>query len=102
MTTAKKADLYIANDLEELNKRVAENPSLDKLKLSTCAQLSHLMESTWAEAKKAEMNHDEERAYILYMRLFSSLTAMKQAKDIATNKVNFRLSSLRILYLSLI
>ena len=96
-TTAKKHDLYLANDLEELNARVAENPSIDKLKASSCAQISHLMESTWNEAKKAETNVDEERAYILYMRLFSLLTAMKQAKDIGNNKVkliSFRFHSI--------
>lgn len=86
MTTTKKQDLYIANDLEELNKRVAENPMSDKLKFSTCSQISHMMEATWKEAKKAEDNFDEERAYILYMRLFSSLTAMKEAKDIVNNQ----------------
>ena len=93
MSTATKLALYIADDLEKLNTRVSENLSIDKLKLSTCTQISHMMEATWTEAKKAETNLDEERAYILYMRLFSSLTALRQAKDAATNQVNARSSS---------
>lgn len=93
MSTATKLALYIADDLEKLNTRVSENLSVEKLKLSTCTQISHMMESTWTEAKKAETNLDEERAYILYMRLFASLTALRQAKDAATNQVNPRSSS---------
>jgi hypothetical protein len=87
MTTKTKADLYIATNLEELNKRADDNPSIQKAKLSNCAQITHIIETTWAEAKKAEINNDEERAYILYMRLFACFTALKQAKDIASNQV---------------
>jgi hypothetical protein len=87
MTTKNKIDLYIANNLEELNKRADDNPSLQKAKQSTCSQITNIIESTWAEAKKAEMGNDEERAYILYMRLFACYTALKQAKDIANNQV---------------
>jgi len=88
MATKDKVDLYIANNLEELNKRADDNPSIQKAKLSNCAQITHIIESTWTEAKKAELNNDEERAYILYMRLFACYTALKQAKDIANNQVN--------------
>ncbi|CAF1567858.1 unnamed protein product [Adineta steineri] len=89
MTTPKdKIPLYIANDLEELNKRAEDNPSLQKAKLSTCSQITHIIDATWAEAKKAEATNDEERAYILYMRLFACFTALKQAKDVANNQVN--------------
>ncbi|CAF0786761.1 unnamed protein product [Adineta steineri] len=87
MTTPKdKIPLYIANDLEELNKRAEDNPSLQKAKLSTCSQITHIIDATWAEAKKAEATNDEERAYILYMRLFACFTALKQAKDVANNQ----------------
>ena len=91
MSSAGKHALYIANDLEELNTRVSENPTLEKAKLSTCTQISHMMEATWTEAKKAENAYDEERAYILYMRLFACLTPLRQAKDASTNQVNLLL-----------
>lgn len=84
-----KVELYIATNLEELNKRAGDNPSIEKAKSSNCAQITHIIETTWTEAKKAEANTDEERAYILYMRLFSCLTALKQAKDILTNQVKY-------------
>jgi len=87
MTTKNKIELYLANDLQELNKRADDNPSIEKTKLSNCAQITNIIETTWAEAKKAEANCDEERAYILYMRLFSCFTALKQAKDIVNNQV---------------
>ena len=87
-STKDKVGLYIANDLEELNKRADDNPSIQKAKLSNCAQITHIIEATWQEAKKAELNCDEERAYILYMRLFACFTALKQAKDVASNQVD--------------
>jgi hypothetical protein len=87
MTTKIKVELYLANDLQELNKRADDNPSIEKTKLSNCAQITNIIERTWAEAKKAEADCDEERAYILYMRLFSCFTALKQAKDIVNNQV---------------
>ena len=86
-TTTNKIPLYLASSLEELNTRTADNPTLEKAKLSSCAQISHVIESTWTEAKNSESRSDEERAYVLYMRLFSCLTAMKNAKDISTNQV---------------
>ncbi|CAF0780734.1 unnamed protein product [Rotaria sordida] len=86
MTTTNKIELYLANNLEELNKRADDNPFIQKAKLSNCAQITHVIETTWAEAKKAESSYDEERAYILYMRLFTCFTALKQAKDIANNQ----------------
>ncbi len=89
MTTKNKVDLYIANNLEELNKRADDNPYIQKAKLSNCASITQVIETTWAEAKKAELNNDEERAYILYMRLFACFTALKSAKDIANNQVNY-------------
>ncbi len=94
MTTKNKIDLYIATNLEELNKRADENPSIEKAKSSSCAQITHLIEATWGEAKKAESNGDEERAYILYMRLFACYTALKQAKDVANNQVNIIFESI--------
>ena len=90
MTTKTKVELYIANNLEELNKRVEDNPSLEKVKSTNCANITHIIETTWTEAKKAEINCDEERAYILYMRLFACLTALTQAKDIANNQVKIK------------
>jgi len=87
MSTKPKIELYIANNLEELNKRAEDNPSIGKAKSSNCAQITHIIEETWNEAKKAEINNDEERAYILYMRLFACLTALKQAKDVSNNQV---------------
>ncbi|CAF2367647.1 unnamed protein product [Rotaria sp. Silwood2] len=86
MATINKVELYLANNLEELNKRADDNPSIQKAKLSSCAQITHVIETTWAEAKKAELNNDEERAYIIYMRLFACFTALKQAKDVAHNQ----------------
>ncbi|CAF5153673.1 unnamed protein product, partial [Rotaria magnacalcarata] len=86
MTTTNKIDLYLANNLEELNKRADDNPSIQKAKSSSCAQITHVIETAWAEAKKAELINDEERAYVLYMRLFACFTALKQAKDIAHNQ----------------
>ncbi|CAF3581495.1 unnamed protein product [Rotaria socialis] len=86
MTTTNKIDLYLANNLEELNKRADDNPSIQKAKSSSCAQITHVIETIWAEAKKAELINDEERAYVLYMRLFACFTALKQAKDIANNQ----------------
>ena len=56
MTTKPQVDLYIANNLEELNKRVDENPSIEKAKQTTVANLSKLIDATWTEAKKAEAN----------------------------------------------
>ena len=90
MATTSKIPLYLASSLEELNTRTSDNPTLEKAKLSNCAQISHVIESTWAEAKKSELGLDEERAYVLYMRLFSCLTAMKNAKDVSTNQVHIR------------
>jgi hypothetical protein len=87
MTTKDKIDLYIANTLEELNKRAEDNPSIEKAKSANCAQITNLIEVTWAEAKKAEFNRDEERAYILYMRLYTCFITLTKAKDVATNKV---------------
>lgn len=88
MTTDKeKVELYIANNLEELNQRADNNASIEKAKSATCAQITNVIETTYAEAKKAEQNRDEERAYILYMRLFACFTLLKKAKDVATNKV---------------
>jgi hypothetical protein len=87
MTTKDKIELYIANNLEELNKRVEDNPSIEKTKLSNCVQITNLIEATWSEAKKAETSNDEERAYILYMRLYACFIALTKAKDVATNKV---------------
>jgi ubiquitin carboxyl-terminal hydrolase 8 len=86
MNTNDKIDLYIANNLEELNKRVENNPSIEKAKLSNCAQITNIIEETWKEAKKSEINRDEERAYILYMRLYTCFIALTKAKDIATNR----------------
>jgi hypothetical protein len=83
-----KIDLYIANNLEELNTRADDNTSLAKAKSSSCSQITNIIESTWTEAKKSEGNNDEERAYILYMRLYSCYKAWTQAKDIANNHVN--------------
>lgn len=80
-------ELYIANNLEELNKRADDNPSIAKAKLSNCAQITEIIEKTWEEAKKAEANNDEERAYILYIRLYSCFSALKQAKDVINNQV---------------
>jgi hypothetical protein len=80
-------ELYIANNLEELNKRAQDNPSIEKAKLSNCAQITHLIEATWTEAKKAEGNNDEERAYILYLRLYDCFTVLQKAKDVAANQV---------------
>ncbi|CAF1245962.1 unnamed protein product [Adineta ricciae] len=85
-STKEKVGLYIANDLEELNKRADDNPSIQKAKLSNCSQITHIIETTWQEAKKAELSCDEERAYVLYMRLFACFTALKQAKDVANNQ----------------
>lgn len=88
MAATNKIELYIANSLEELNKRAEDNPSIEKAKSSTCSQITNAIEKTWAEAKKAELSNDEERAYVLYMRLFSCFKILKQAKDIANNQVN--------------
>jgi len=88
MTTKPQVDLYIANNLEELNKRVDENPSIEKAKQTTVANLSKLIDATWTEAKKAEANCDEERAYILYMRTFACFNLLAKARDVANNKVN--------------
>lgn len=87
MTSTEKVELYAANNLEELNQRADNNPSLEKAKSASCAQITNLIETTWGEAKKAEQNHDEERAYILYMRLFACFNLLTKAKDVATNKV---------------
>ena len=87
MTSKEKIDLYVANTLEELNKRAEDNPSIEKTKSSNCAQITNLIEATWTEAKNAEINRDEERAYILYMRLYSCFISLTKAKDAATNRV---------------
>lgn len=87
MSARALVDLYIANDLEELNKRVDENPMIEKAKASTVANLSKVIDSTWNEAKKAESSCDEERAYILYMRTFECFRSLTKARDVATNKV---------------
>ena len=88
MATTNKVELYVANNLEELNKRANDNSNLEKAKFANCSQLTEIIEKTWNEAKKAELNNDDERAYVLYMRLFACFTALKQAKDIANNRVN--------------
>ncbi len=87
MSTINKVELHLANTLEELNKRAIDNPSIEKLKYSTCANITNIIELTWTEAKKAEQNHDEESAYILYIRLYECFKALMKAKDIATNQV---------------
>lgn len=87
-TTREKQPLYLAGDLEELNKRAEDNSALQKAKLMTCAQMTHMIEQTWLEAKKSEVGCDEERAYILFVRLFACFTALKQAKDIASHQVS--------------
>ncbi|CAF4367203.1 unnamed protein product, partial [Rotaria sordida] len=40
-TTTNKIELYLANNLEELNKRADDNPFIQKAKLSNCAQITH-------------------------------------------------------------
>lgn len=87
MTSTEKIDLYVANNLEELNQRADNNPSLEKAKTASCAQITNFIETTWTEAKKAEQSRDEERAYILYMRLYACFNLLIKAKDVATNKV---------------
>lgn len=86
-TSQEKVELYLANNLEELNQRADNNPSVEKVKSATCKQITNSIETTLAEAVKAEQNRDEERAYILYMRLFTAFTLLKKAKDVATNQV---------------
>jgi hypothetical protein len=85
MTT--KVPLYIANDLQELNSRAEENPSLDKAKQCTCTQIGSVIDATCLEANKSENNRDEERAYILYMRSLACFECMRKAKDVGQQQV---------------
>lgn len=91
METKKKIAIYLAKDLEELNNRVTDTDVINKAKNAASKAIGNMMEVTWAEAKKAEDQQDEERAYVLYMRLFECLKLMQETKDAASNQVRLTL-----------
>ncbi|CAF0844834.1 unnamed protein product [Didymodactylos carnosus] len=80
-SSSPKIELYLAKDLEELNDKVTKIPAFEKLKTSNCVTILSLIEPTWKDAKTAEQNGDEERAYIQYMRLFECLHFLKNTNE---------------------